>query len=225
MDVQSFHQLVKQGDLNGVQSALAPDAALLDALNESGQSAFLLAKYYRQEQVAQYLLSLNPKLDLFTACVAGKPGLVLAEVDRDSSLLHAHSSDGWTPLHLAAFFGHPQLATALIGRGAQIDALSTNKMQNTPLHAAVAGGQTALVKLLLENGASPNARQSGGWTALHGAAQAGSREMIELLIAAGAAADARAENGQTPLDMARVSGKGDIADLLEHLGSHQPPQQ
>src|SRR5579875_1457233 len=205
-DVHSFHEQVKRGDLSAVREALNNDPALLNAANQSGQTAFLLAKYYRQENIADFLLGLNPKLDVFTAAVAGRISDVLAQVDRDPSLLESHSSDGWTPLHLAAFFGHPELATALLDRGAQIDSRSTNSMKNTPLHAAAAGGKSALVRLLLERGADANAHQESGWTALHSAAQSGNREMAEALIASGADVNARAANNQSPLDLALSTG-------------------
>ncbi len=218
-DLKSFHEQVKRGDLPAMRAAIAEDRSLLDATNESGQSAFLLAKYYRQPEAADYLLSLDPKLDIFNACAAGRTAAVLAEIHRDPSLLNAHSTDGWTPLHLAAFFGHSDLANALIDRGADINAPSTNAMKNTPLHAAAAGANTPLVKLLLERGADPNARQEGGWTALHSAAQAGNREMVEMLIANGADLSARAVNNQAPLDLALVKGHRDVVALLEELGA------
>lgn len=218
-DVKSFHEQVKRGDLDGVRSALSEDPALLDATNEAGQSAFLLAKYYGRNEMAEHLLSLNPKLDVFNACVAGLDSRVLAEVDRDSSILSAHSTDGWTPLHLAAFFGHPALANALLDRGADVNARSTNTMRNTPLHAAVAGRKADVTKVLLDRGADANARQEGGWTALHGAAQSGDREIVELLLANGADTNARAENNQSALDFALMKGHQDIAALLEELGA------
>ncbi|MBV9269047.1 MAG: ankyrin repeat domain-containing protein [Acidobacteriaceae bacterium] len=218
-DLKNFHDQVKRGDLNGVRAAVAEDPGLLDAVNETGQTAFLLAKYYGQQQTAEYLLSLNPTLDVFTACVAGMTDRVIGEIERDSSFLSAHGSDGWTPLHLAAFFGHPVLAAALIGRGADVNVLSTNQMQNTPLHAAVAGRKLDLVKLLLERGADVNARQHGGWTALHGAAQAGDREIVELLLANGAHTNVRADNDQSPLDLALMKGHQEVASLLEELGA------
>jgi ankyrin repeat protein len=219
MDAKAFQELVKKGDLAGVQSALAAEPELLDATNAAGQGSFLLAKYYRQEAIADYLLAQNPKLDLFNLCVAGQVEPVLAEVERDSSLLEAHSSDGWTPLHLAAFFGHRGLAQALINHGAKVDSRSTNAMVNTPLHAAAAGGKIALVELLLQNGASVNAQQEGGWTALHAAAQSGNRDLTSVLLANGADVSARASNNQTALDLALQSGKQDVAELLEGLGA------
>jgi ankyrin repeat protein len=219
VDVQTFHETVKKGDLTAVEAALAAEPALLDATNDAGQSAFLLAKYYRQEPVAQFLLSLNPKLDIFNLCVAGRVPEALSAIDRDPALLEAHSTDGWTPLHLAAFFGHPDLAAALLGRGAQINSRSTNSMKNTPLHAAAAGGRAAVVELLLKRGADVNATQEGGWTALHSAAQAGNRALVETLLAHGADLDARAANNQAPLDLALLKGNQEIVALLEGLGA------
>jgi uncharacterized protein len=219
-DVKSFQEQVKRGDLASVRVALAEDPALLDATNESGQSAFLLAKYYRQEETARYLLGLNPKLDVFNAAVAGHDAGVLAEIDRHPELLEARSRDGWTPLHLAAFFGHAELAGALLDRGAQVDARSTNAMKNTPLHAATAGGKLAVMALLLQRGADVNARQEGNWTALHAAAQSGNREMLEVLLAHGADVRSRASNNQSPLDLALSGGHQEIAALLEQLGAN-----
>ncbi len=221
-DLKTLQEAAKRGNLDDVRAYLKEQPSLLNELNESGQSTFLLAKYYGQQAVAEYLLNLNPRLDVFTACVAGLEETVVPAVERDPSLLAAHSSDGWTPLHLAAFFGHSHLAAALIDRGGDVDALSTNAMTNTPLHAAVAGRKLAAAQLLLDRGASVNARQHGGWTALHGAAQAGDKALVQLLIDRGADLHALAENHQTPLDLALSRGHGEIATLLEEAGAKLP---
>ena len=218
-DVKTFHEHVKTGDLDAVRADLAADPALLNATNEAGQCAFLLSKYYRQPRIADYLLGLKPKLDIFTLCVAGHASDVLAKLDEAPELLEAHSTDGWTPLHLAAFFGWAELANALIDRGADVNSRSTNSMKNTPLHAAAAGGSVPLLELLLKRGAHPNASQEGGWTALHAAAQAGNRAMAETLLAHGADVNQRADNNQSPLDMALLKGHQDLVELLEQLGA------
>jgi ankyrin repeat protein len=218
-DVKEFHEHVKSGNLDAVRADLAADPSLLNATNEAGQSAYLLSKYYRQAKVADYLLGLKPKLDVFTLCVAGHAVDALAAIEKQPELLHAHSTDGWTPLHLAAFFGWAELANVLIDRGAELDSRSTNSMKNTPLHAAAAGGSTPLVDLLLKRGANPNATQEGGWTALHAAAQSGNRSMVETLVAHGADVNQRAANNQSPLDMALLKGHQDLVELLENLGA------
>ena len=220
MDLAAFHESVKKGNLEEVKAELAQDASLLTAKNDSGQSALLLAKYYGQAEIASYLLSLEPDLDLYECCATGNLAGINRILNLEPALLESHSPDGWTPLHLAAFFGQPFVAESLIDRGAQVDARSTNRMVNTPLHAAAAGGHTALVELLLKHGADVNARQQGGWTALHGAAQSGRQQMAEVLLAHAADTQVRAENHQTPLDLALLAGKADMAVLLE---SFEPP--
>jgi ankyrin repeat protein len=218
-DVNTFQEQVKKGDLGGVQAALTEDPSLLDATNAAGQSALLLAKYYHQEEMADYLLSLRPRLDVFNAAAAGRLSEVMEQIDHNPAVLESHSNDGWTPLHLAAFFGHAELVDALLSRGALIDSRSTNAMKNTPLHAAAAGGHTEVVQHLLKRGADPQATQHGGWTALHSAAQNGNRAMVEALIAHGAGVNARAANDQGPLDLALMQGRQDVAELLEQLGA------
>jgi uncharacterized protein len=218
-DLKAFQEQVKKGELNGVKAALADDPSLLDAVNEAGQGSFLLAKYYRQQQVADYLLSLHPKLDIFSACAAGQTESVLKEIDSDASLLEAHSPDGWTPLHLAAFFGQTELAKGLLNHGAAVNSRSTNPMKNTPLHAAAAGNSMQLVQILLDHGADANAQQNGGWTALHAAAQTGNLEMTEILLEHGALVGTRADNNQCALDLALLHAHEKVARILEKQGA------
>jgi uncharacterized protein len=219
MNVNEFQDLVKKGRLAEVKAAVEADPSLATALNASGQSSFLLAKYYRQNEVASYLFEILPMLDIFEATVAGQTESVLTKLRANPDLLESRNSDGWTLLHLASFFATPELINALLDGGAPIESRSGNAMANTSLHAAVAGGRAENVEVLVKRGADTNARQTGGWTALHGAAQAGNREMVEALLAHGADVKARAENNQTPFDLALQNGHQSTAILLEQLGA------
>ena len=82
-------------------------------------------------------------------------------------------ADGFTALHLAAFFGGAAVARRLLDAGADPDAVARNPMAVRPLHSAVAGGQVEVALALIAAGADVGARQRHGWTPLHGAAQAG----------------------------------------------------
>lgn len=46
----------------------------------------------------------------------------------------AKSNQGWTPLHLATYFGHAQMVQLLLDNGADVDAL--NDAGDTALHKA-----------------------------------------------------------------------------------------
>jgi ankyrin repeat protein len=166
------------------------------------------------------LVKADPSLAIFAAAIQGRTQEIEEMIVANRSLASVLSSDGWTPLHLAAFFGHRETAQALLNKGAPVDAHSTNAMRNTPLHAAASGRKIEVAKLLLDRGAAPDARQHGGWTPLHSAAQNGDLQMAEALLAAGADVQARAENNQSALDLALTQGHQALVDFLEKNGAH-----
>lgn len=210
---------IRAGDTSTVTALIDGDAGLLDAKDENGLGPFTVAKYSRQDGIANLLLKRGARLDIFAACLAGVPARVIELLASDRSLVNSHSQDGWTPLHLAAFFGHKDIAEVLLANGADVHAQSCNALQNTALHAAVAGQKAVLVPVLLAHGADVNARQHGGWNPLHAAAQNGDVELIQLLIANGADVKARADNNQSALDLALTKGHQPAVELLEQHGA------
>src|SRR5579872_663723 len=87
-----------------------------------------------------------------------------------------------------------------------------------PLMHAIHKNRTAAVATLLEAGADPNERASGGSTALIMAAVYGYADMVRLLLAHGADPRMRDRNGDSALAVA-VSGVPDIDKFT--LGSCQ----
>lgn len=174
------------------------------------------------------LVEADPSLAIFAAVMqrAAVQGEMQPETARleellagNRSLVSAVSPDGWTPLHLAAFFGNEAAARLLLNKGASPAERSTNAMENLPLHAAAAGRHPGLVQLLIEHGSPVNARQTGGWTALHAAAQNGDVPMAGILVSAGADVLARAENNQCAMDLALTKGHGQMVEFLEAHGA------
>ena len=85
----------------------------------------------------------------------------------------------------------------------------------TPLHlAAWANSNPAVVTVLLEAGASLEARTEGGWTPLHRAALNANPTVVTVLLEAGASLEARTENGSTPLHKAAVNGNPAVVITL-----------
>jgi ankyrin repeat protein len=153
-------------------------------------------------------------MDIFTAAEKGEIGIITELLAADPELVAKHREDGWTALHLASYYGNPEAVGILLANGADTSLRSTNSMENTPLHAAVAGGKFDVVKVLLENGIEVNATQHGGWTALQGAANSGDVKLAELLLAYGANRDAISENGSTALSLATAGNHTEVVELL-----------
>jgi ankyrin repeat protein len=212
---QQFFEAIRAGDRAKVDELLSSDATLLAAKDEKGLGAYVAARYSGRNDLAALLLEKGVELDVFAACMAGAKERALHLIGENPELVKACSGDGWTPLHLACFFGQPGVVEALIERGANILARSSNPMQNTPLHAAAAGRSKETVRTLLEHGADVNARQEGGWTALHAASQNGDVEMVRLLIAGGADVKIRADNQQNAMDLALTKGHQSVVEVLE----------
>jgi ankyrin repeat protein len=151
---------------------------------------------------------------LADAAEAGDDGRVHDLLHRDPAAVNDPRDDGWTPLHLAAFYGRTAAAELLLAHGADANVVSANGMANRPLHAAVAGRHLPLVGLLLRYGADPNARQHGGWTPLQGAAQHGDMDIARTLLDHGADPAARSDDTRNASDLALAGGHGEVVELL-----------
>lgn len=123
----------------------------------------------------------------------------------------AHQRDGWTPLMSAAFYGHTEVATALIEAGANLDRGTDDEW--TPLMGAAQNGHVEIVELLLDSGANSRVGRSSNWTALHSAVFNNHEEISRLLLEAEAPYEA-AEKGFTPLALAAQEGHDAIIQLL-----------
>jgi uncharacterized protein len=157
-------------------------------------SPLMQALYEGKSELAREIAAARSDLDVFEAAAIGDVERLRALLDDDASLAKEWSEDGFTPLHFAAFFGHPAAARLLAERGADLEARSTNEqfaLEARPLHSAAAAGQREVCQVLLDAGADVNAVQHGGYTALLEARQNGNEELAQLLLEHGADPTAR----------------------------------
>lgn len=203
---------VAAGDDAEIDRLLAANSGLAAACGADGLSAVMQARYHGHAWAAERLADALPQLDLFEAAAIGRSGRVQELVAASPDAVRAEAADGFTALHLAAFFGHLEAAAVLLEHGAAPDALAGNGSLLRPLHSAAAGGHAAIVGLLLERGADPNARQHGGYVPLHSAAGRGDEVSVRLLLEHGADRELRADDGRRPCDLA--TGDGRVAELL-----------
>ena len=206
---------IKGNDVARAKELLRANSELANERDENGVSAIMNARYRGQTELVELLLAAGVALDVFEAATLGNTVRLAQLVDGDPRQLNAWSPDGFTPLHLACFFGQEQAARVLLERGADPAAVAQNPMRVQPLHSAAAGRQLGIVRVLLEKGAPVNACQHLGWTALHEAANQGNREMAETLLRHGADPLAGNDDGKTPSDVAAERGHTELARLFE----------
>lgn len=175
----------------------------------------LLDAVYRGDDAARdAILATRAPADAFEAAAVGDVAALGALLDADSSRASAHAEDGFTLLHLAAFFAHPEAVRLLLARGAPVDEVATNAMRVRPLHSAAAGRDFECVRVLVDAGADVNATQHGGFTPLHAAAQHGDADAVDLLLAAGADVSATTADGRDAAELARAAGHVVLAERL-----------
>jgi ankyrin repeat protein len=212
---RGIFSLIQNGNVQDLEALLAENPAVANQQNEQGVSALLFALYHRQSTIAERILAHLPKLNVHEAAALGKRDILSKLVKADPELIRTYSGDGFSPLHLACFFGKIETADLLLDLGADVTSVARNPSEVTPLHSAAASRSSEMVSLLLRCGASVNARQHGGWTALHAAALHKDARMARVLLEHGADPRQRADDGRTAVDLAREKQASDVLSLLD----------
>jgi len=137
--------------LNVARALLARPGIDINALNQAGESALMMAALKGDLSGAQLLLERGAKVN----------------------------QPGWSPLHYAATGRETKLVQLLLDRGAEIDAASPNG--STPLMMAAQYGSEDSVKLLLARGADAKRRNQLDLNVIDFARRAGRAALVEQL--------------------------------------------
>ena len=212
---EEFLDAATGGDVSKVRTMLQGNPALARTKDQNGVSVIMKAKYYGKKDVVAVLLESGVDLDVFEAAATGQTARLTGLIRKDPLLANAYSTDGFTPLGFAVFFGQREIVEALLSLGAEVNAPSRESMKVTPLASAAAASQTDIARLLIAHGADVNARAASGHIPLHEASANGNVELVKLLIEKGAKIDARTDDGKTPLDFAVEYKRPEVIALLE----------
>ena len=228
--IEELIETIKAGDLARARALVAATPALAAARLASGESPVMTALYRGHRDFAAELAGAIDPPDPFAAAAldddrglrglhrgshgSSEGGSGESQGSPAAAFPNVFAYDGWTPLHLAAFFGASTAAEWLVEAGADLNAVSRNSLRNTPLHAATAGGHPQIALLLIERGADVSARDAGGHTPLHIAAENGLADVVRALLARGADPYAVDAEDRTPLARAAAKNRDEIIDLL-----------
>ena len=160
-----------------------------------------------EERLQESIKRDNPNLERIREIIEQKPWIVFA-MDKY----------GNTPLHDTARYGHLDVATLLLDRGANVE--SKTKDSYTALHRAARNGHLDVVTLLLDRGANVESKTKHGYTALHDAARYGRINVATLLLDRGADVESKDKYGFTALHNAAWYGHLDVANLLLDRGAN-----
>ena len=211
----------REGNTARVREILRASPSSAAGRTAGGESPLMTALYNGHHglanEIADTQIAAGAPLDVFAAAALGRRDQLDPAIAQPGNVT-AYSYDGWTALHLAAFFGQLEAAARLLEAGARIAAVSRNPLANTPLHAAVAGGHPDVSVFLIARGADVNAFDSGRHTPLHIAAENGLLPVVEALLARGADPHAVDAEDKTPLSRAAARNHASVVDAMNLKG-------
>ncbi|HXR99435.1 MAG TPA: ankyrin repeat domain-containing protein [Pyrinomonadaceae bacterium] len=213
---QEFIDAATRGDIAKVKEMLQRNPSLAQSKDQNGLSVVLKATYYGQRNVVEALLDSGVQLNVFEAAATGQTDRVRALIEQDPALVNSYSPDGFAPLSLAAFFGHPDTVDALLAAGAEVNAPSRETMKLTPLASALATGHNQIARTLIEHGANVNAKGDTDVTPLHTAAARGNIEAATFLLEHGADINATTTDGKKPISYAEERNHPEMVDFLKN---------
>ena len=212
---QHFISSIQKGELEIVAKFLAEDSSLSEMMTDQGISVLLFAAYLRNQEMVNLLLKYRTDLTIYEAAATGQRDVFQYQINTQPQMLNEWSSDGFTLVGLASFFGEKEIVEILLDRNADVNIPSNNDFRVTPLHSAAAVSQYEIAELLLKNGAKVNAVQMNGVTPLHSAANNGDLDMVKLFLENGADKNLRMKDGKLPIDLARIKGFTAVIQLLD----------
>lgn len=204
--------LISSGRTARVLELVEKDLSLLTLRFSGNRTPLMEAACNGQDDMAEKLLALGAKLDLWSAIALKRTSTAVTMLTDDPRLLFSFSPDRWPLLHFATAFGSSEMLLYLLSAG--LDANDSRTMsRGTPIFAAGRSPFTH-ASILLEHGADIEARDKNGFTVLHYAARNGYLEWAQFLVACGARAGAQTNGRQTPWSLAVRHGQRELAAWL-----------
>jgi ankyrin repeat protein len=174
---------------------------------------YCAAIYYRREDVAAYLSTRDPQLDIFRAAFTGDQKRVAEALAADPAMVNAEDPfDDIYFVPLLAFAvvgGHLAMVEILLKRGAIVTPYSAQL-----IHLAARASRLDLIEMLVAYGADMRAVDTGIFVAVL------DLQIMRYLLTHGASATAVGKNGFPPLIYLSRGDKSEHPDKLQLLLEH-----
>lgn len=186
----------------------------LDSRDKAGDSALHAAAAAGAKEAAEYLL--NRKLPIDLTGASGRTPLMSAVVGDQKSMVSWLLRQGANPALKDADGLSALMLAVREGRAGPVGELAPYSRENldTALLLAALDGQTEVIDVLTNYGASIYARMEDGRTPLMVAAENGHTESVKLLMDLGAGRFSTDAGGRTASDLAQKAGHPEIAALI-----------
>ena len=217
----AMHIAIAKGTMEGIKMLIAAGADI-NAAGPQGWGVLHLACNLGRRDFVEVLLNhrgttaeVQTESGATALYVAAQNGsTAIANLLYDRAL--ASKSDGWTPIHVAAAFGHLEMVKLLVAN--KTDLTVVNSDGNTPLFVAVQNQKTEVVNFLVKN--TNAAKTEGqvasrsGWGVLHTAVALNDKTLTSLLLEAGLSVNERMAHGDTPLQIALSNQNEEMVNYL-----------
>ena len=203
----ALHAAVSAGHVEVVRELISSPPTALTCRDYTGRTALHEAVRKNNSEIVKIILEREPAL-IHETCDHWQSVEQQNETHKSLVLSLEESLEyhgdvchcGFTPLHIAARYGHWEIGMYLIEiGGARVNA--SDCFGATPLHVAACHNHDIFVHLLMRSGigGNINSRSSNGSTPLHSAAACGAADVIDFLLYFGAILSAVDSDGLSAL--------------------------
>ena len=190
----ALHAAVRRGHVSVIELLLREDQNAVNCTNSAGRNPQHEAVLLNNYNTLKVLLQSGANATVH--CDTG-----ISNIHFETFVLGKFENKrcpcGFSPLHIAAMYGHHSIAELLIEHKADVNAGDCNG--STPLHVASCQGMSSLIILLVNSGADINVRSQNGSTPLHSAAACHTTGVLDTLIYLGCDCLAIDNEGMTAL--------------------------
>jgi len=212
------------GNVEGVVDAIESGVDTNQQFTEEGNTPLILAVWHRHPEIVKKLVANKADVNLTNHYNTTPLMLaILGGCEEIVKILLAYGADpnqaslSGTPLMKAIQSGSPKSVELLLEYGADLDQRGHYK-NRSPMWAAIEGGHTEIVKILLTKTTNINHVNKAGNTPLIFATGCGRTEIVKILLAHNANALQVNKKGYHSLTMARKTSNKKIEHIIrEHL--------